>query len=99
MFSLKPREKADPIPWSSMEGFQYRELVTRCMKSRRDKEDGEPPQRLAATRQLLPILGLSRWPMVKNRPANAGDVGGRVRSLGKEDPLEKEMATSTNTTA
>ena len=28
--------------------------------------------------------------MVKNPPANAGDM---VRSLGQEDPLEKEMAT------
>ena len=27
--------------------------------------------------------------MVKNLPANAGDV----RSLGQEDPLEEEMAT------
>ena len=27
--------------------------------------------------------------MVKNLPANAGDMG---RSLGREDPLEKEMA-------
>ena len=27
--------------------------------------------------------------MVKNPPANAGDL----RSLGREDPLEKEMAT------
>ena len=28
--------------------------------------------------------------VVKNLPANAGD---QVRSLGQEDPLEKEMAT------
>ena len=28
--------------------------------------------------------------MVKNLPANIGDV---VQSLGREDPLEKEMAT------
>ena len=31
--------------------------------------------------------------MVKNPPANAGDVRDRVRSLGQEDPLEKGMAT------
>ena len=33
--------------------------------------------------------------MVKNLPANvnAGDVRDKVRSLGLEDPLEKEMAT------
>ena len=30
---------------------------------------------------------------VKNLPTNAGDVGGRVQSLGHEDPLEEEMAT------
>ena len=31
--------------------------------------------------------------MVKNLPANAGDVGDIVRSLGQEDPLEVGMAT------
>ena len=33
--------------------------------------------------------------MVKNSPANAGDMGSipGVRSLGQEDPLEKEIAT------
>ena len=30
--------------------------------------------------------------VVKNPPTNAGDIGMRVRSLGGEDPLEKEMA-------
>ena len=31
--------------------------------------------------------------VVKNLPANAGDIGIWVRSLGWEDPLEEEMAT------
>ena len=31
--------------------------------------------------------------MVKNPPANAGDIGDRAQSLGWEYPLEKEMAT------
>ena len=31
--------------------------------------------------------------MIKNLPANAGDTGERVRSLGQEDSLEKGMAT------
>ena len=31
--------------------------------------------------------------VVKNPPANAGDVRDRVSSLGQEDPLEKGMAT------
>ena len=31
--------------------------------------------------------------VVKNPPANAGDTELWVRSLGQEDPLEKEMAT------
>ena len=30
---------------------------------------------------------------IKNPPANAGDVGSFIQSLGQEDPLEKEMAT------
>ena len=30
--------------------------------------------------------------VVKNPPANAGDIETRVRSLCQEDPLEKEMA-------
>ena len=31
--------------------------------------------------------------MVKNLPANAGDVRDRIQSLDWEDPLEKGMAT------
>ena len=31
--------------------------------------------------------------VVKNLPASAGDIRDEVRSLGQEDPLEKEMAT------
>ena len=31
--------------------------------------------------------------VVKNLPANAGDVETRVQSLGQEDPLEEGMAT------
>ena len=31
--------------------------------------------------------------MVKNPPANAGDTEMWVQSLGREDPLEEEMAT------
>ena len=30
--------------------------------------------------------------MVKNLPADAGDVGDVSSTLGREDPLEKEMA-------
>ena len=38
--------------------------------------------------------------MVKNRPANAGDVKDPlVRSLGQEDPLEEEMATHSSVRA
>ena len=40
--------------------------------------------------------GLPRWLMIKNPPANARDTGDtemRVRSLGQENPLEKEMTT------
>ena len=31
--------------------------------------------------------------MVQNPPSHAGNTGDVVRSLGQEDPLEKEMAT------
>ena len=31
--------------------------------------------------------------MVKNPPANAGDIETQVRSLGQEDPLEEGRAT------
>ena len=31
--------------------------------------------------------------MVKNLPANAGDIRDALRSLGQKNPLEKEMAT------
>ena len=31
--------------------------------------------------------------MVKDLPANSGDIRAQVRSLGREDPLEKGRAT------
>ena len=31
--------------------------------------------------------------MIKNPPANAGDIRDTVQSLGQEDSLEKKMAT------
>ena len=37
--------------------------------------------------------------MVKNPPANAGDTEDAVRSLGWEDPLEKEMTAHSSTLA
>ena len=37
--------------------------------------------------------------MVKNLPANTGDTGEAVRSLGQEDSLEEEMATHSSTLA
>ena len=38
--------------------------------------------------------------MVKNLPPNAGDVKDtQVQSLGREDPLEKEMAVHSSTIA
>ena len=43
---------------------------------------------------LIYISGLPRWCLVvKNLPANAGDIETWVWSLGWEDPLEEEMAT------
>ena len=35
--------------------------------------------------------------MIKNQPANAGDIRDRVRSLGRKDSLEKGMATYSST--
>ena len=32
--------------------------------------------------------------MVKNMPANAGDTRDSVQSLGQEDPLKQEVATT-----
>ena len=34
--------------------------------------------------------------VVKNPPAKAGDIRDAVRSLGQENPLEEEMATTTS---
>ena len=37
--------------------------------------------------------------VVKNLPANPGDIRDMVQSLGQEDPLEEEMATHSSTPA
>ena len=39
----------------------------------------------------LAVCGFPRDAAVKNPSAHAGDTGDRVRFLGGEDPLEKEM--------
>ena len=41
----------------------------------------------------LPTLASQVAVMVKNLPANSGDLETRVQSLGPEDPLEKGTAT------
>ena len=46
-----------------------------------------------ATPPLLSRLPRKAALVVKNPPAIAGDTGVQVRSLGREDPLEEEMAT------
>ena len=38
-------------------------------------------------------------PVIKNPPASAGAQETQVQSLGREDPLEKEMATHSSTLA
>ena len=42
---------------------------------------------------LFHKLGFPGGAVVKNLPANAGDIKEAVPSLGREDPLEEEMAT------
>ena len=39
-------------------------------------------------------LGLPRWSVVNNLPANAGEAGNGGSIPGREDPLEKGMATT-----
>ena len=39
------------------------------------------------------VEGFPGGSVVKNLPANTGDVGDMGPSLGQKDPLEKEMAT------
>ena len=44
----------------------------------------------------IPKMGFLGGSVLKNLPANAGDVGDAgsiLRSLGQDDPLEEEMAT------
>ena len=41
-------------------------------------------------------MGFPGGSLVKNPPANAGDIGDAGRSLSQKDPLEVEMATHSN---
>ena len=45
------------------------------------------------TRTHSTYAGAPSGSVVKNPPANAGDIRDMVLSLGPEDPLEKEIAT------
>ena len=44
-------------------------------------------------------MGFQGGSVGKNPPANAGDAQTQVPSLGREDPLEKAMATHSSTLA
>ena len=41
-------------------------------------------------------IGFSGGSLVKNLPASIGDAETQIRSLGQDDPLEKEMATQSS---
>ena len=45
------------------------------------------------------LYGLPWWLSGKESPANEGDRGDAFPSLGREDPLEKGMATHSSTLA
>ena len=48
---------------------------------------------LGFSRRLLKKLSFSGGSAVKNLPGSAGDIRDAVQPLGREDPLEEEMAT------
>ena len=43
------------------------------------------------------LFGLPGGTVVKNPPANIEEQEAQIRSLGQEDPLEKEMETHSST--
>ena len=47
----------------------------------------------------IPFWSFPGSSAIKNLPANAGDMGLSVQSLGQEGPLEKEMATHSSVLA
>ena len=57
---------------------------------------------LTSNKMCQPRIPLWSFPgssAIKNLPANAGDMGLSVQSLGQEGPLEKEMATHSSVLA
>ena len=63
-------------------------------KRKREKNKFSPVSHYKGTNP--PLWGFSGGSVVKNLPANAGDLGS---ILGWEDPLEREMATHSSTLA
>ena len=55
------------------------------------------PEALLYTILKYPSYGASHVVLVKHPPANVGDI--KDRSLGQEDPLEKEMTTHSSVLA
>ena len=47
---------------------------------------------MSITKRVGKLMGLPRWQSVKNSPAVQEAQQMWIRSLGQEDPLEKEMA-------
>ena len=61
---------------------------------------GQPSQKMDCTVPIIQVvLGYGGFPGGPEGKASACNVGDRVRSLGWEDPLEKEMATHSSTLA
>ena len=82
---------------SQRSGYQRGQVLERapflaCLHGR-EREREEQVLSCLIIRALIPLWGLSRGSVAKSLPANAGDVS---QSLGREDSLEKEMATQSS---
>ena len=72
-------------------------LQCSCLENPRDGEAwwaavyGVAQKRLSSS-SSTPTMGYPGGSVVKNLSANAGNTEMQVRPLGREDPLEKEMA-------
>ena len=86
--------------WGQRSGYQHGQLLVRALflvsLNGREREKKTSYLLSLIIRALIPLWGFSGGSVVKNMPANAGDLGS---ILGWEDPLEREMATHSSTLA
>ena len=90
----------EPSLWKSAMRYAFFLLVTNCVELKRERRNERLLRKcLAIVLGKLPTPKSLNFPGGSEVKASACNAGAWVQSLGREDPLEKEVATHSSTLA